>query len=128
MRPDGFGAWDTSYHLQWLADGKPPLTFDLAYGLEDTGTALMPQTTDRIGDRCRHANADGTYGYDWDMSQLGNNKAYWVRLTVTDGDGKSTFTDSHFAATIFHSGAMMPGPDMAMSRRRRSRAARWARP
>ena len=26
VRPDGYGAWDTSYHLQWLADGKAPLT------------------------------------------------------------------------------------------------------
>ncbi|MCU1278639.1 MAG: hypothetical protein JWM53_2185, partial [bacterium] len=22
IRPDGYGAWDTTYHLQWLADGK----------------------------------------------------------------------------------------------------------
>ena len=113
VRPDGFGAWDTTYHLQWLADGKAPLTFALEYGLEDTGTALMPQTPLASG-LMPAPNADGTFGYDWDVSGLDTNKAYWVRLTVTDGDGNSTFTDSHFATTIFHSGGMMTTPDMSM--------------
>ena len=47
VRPDGYGSWDTTYHLQWMADGKGPLTFDLQYGLEDTTTALTPQSDDR---------------------------------------------------------------------------------
>ena len=118
VRPDGFGAWDTSYHLQWLADGKPPLSFDLAYGLEDTGTALMPQTPLASG-LTPTPNSDGSYGYDWDVSQLANNKAYWVRLTVTDGDGHTTFTDSHFATTIFHSGTTPP-PDLATPPKKKS--------
>ena len=107
VRPDGFGAWDTSYHLQWLADGKAPLTFALAYGLEDTGTALMPQTDIATG-LTPTPNSDGTYGYDWDVSALQTNKSYWVRLTVTDGDGNTAYTDSHFAATIFHGTDMGP--------------------
>lgn len=101
VRPDGFGAWDTSYHLQWIADGKAPLSFKLEYGLEDTGTALMPSATIAS------------------ISQLGNNLAYRVRLTVTDGDGNSTCTDSHFATTIFHSG-MTPSPDRAMAPKKKS--------
>jgi len=115
LRPDGIGAWDTSYHLQWIADGKAPLSFKLEYGLEDTGTALMPQAL--IADHLTPApNADGSFGYDWDVSQLGNSLAYWVRLTVTDGDGNATFTDSHFAATIFHNGGMVtPTLDLAMA-------------
>jgi hypothetical protein len=118
VRPDGYGAWDTSYHLQWLADGPPPLTFDLAYGLEDTGTALMPQTPLASG-MTIVPNSDGTYSYDWDVSQLANNKSYWVRLTVTDGDGKTAFTDSHFGVTVFHSGTT-PSPDMAMAPKKKS--------
>ncbi len=113
VRPDGFGAWDTSYHLQWLADGKPPLTFGLQFGLEDTGTSLMPQTPIASA-LSLTPNSDGTYGYDWDVSQLDTNKAYWVRLTVTDGDGNSTYTDSHYATTIFHQGSGMMPLDMAM--------------
>jgi hypothetical protein len=118
VRPDGYGAWDTSYHLQWLADGKPPLTFDLAYGLEDTGTALMPQTQLAAGMTIA-PNSDGTYSYDWDVSHLDNNKAYWLRLTVTDGDGKTAFTDSHYGVTVFHAGTTPPA-DLAMAPMKKS--------
>jgi hypothetical protein len=118
VRPDGYGAWDTSYHLQWLADGKAPLAFDLQYGLEDTGTALMPQAALAQG-LAIQPNGDGTYSYDWDVSQLANNKSYWVRLTVTDGDGKTSFTDSHFGVTVFHSGTTPP-VDMAMAPKKKS--------
>lgn len=116
VRPDGFDQWDTTYHLQWLADGKPPLSFALAYGLEDTGTALMPQAPIASGLMPAPA-ADGSFSYDWDVSQLQDHRAYWVRLTVTDGDGKSTYTDSHFAVTIFHPA---PTPDMAMAPKKKS--------
>ena len=119
VRPDGFGAWDTSYHLQWIADGKAPLSFKLEYGLEDVGSALMPSQTIASGLQ-PSPNADGSFGYDWDISQLANNMAYWVRLTVTDGDGSSTYTDSHFATTIFHSGGTTPTLDMAMTPTKKS--------
>lgn len=115
VRPDGLGAWDNIYHLQWLASGKAPLTFDLAYGLEDTGFAntTMAEIAANVA---ATTNADGSFGYDWDISGLANNKAYWVRLTVHDADGATTFTDSHFGVTVFHSGGMMtPPPDMAMA-------------
>ena len=113
VRPDGFDAWDSTYHVQWVADGKAPLSFALAYGLEDTGTALMPQAVIASG-LTPTVNADGTFGYDWDISQLANSMQFWVRLTVTDGDGKSTFTDSHFAVNIFRNGTTTP-PDLAMA-------------
>lgn len=118
LRPDGFGIWDTTYHVQWIADGKPPLTFKLESGVEDTGTALTPSATIASG-LTLTPGADGSYGYDWDVSQLGNNVAYWVRLTVTDGDGNSTYTDSHFQMAVFHSG-MTPAPDMAMAPKKKS--------
>jgi hypothetical protein len=112
IRPDGYGAWDKSYHLQWLADGKAPLTFDLSYGLEDTGSALTP-----IGPIASAVaatqNADSSYGYDWDISALDNDKAYWVRLKVTDADGNSTYTDSHFGMTVYRQAGMVTTPDMA---------------
>jgi hypothetical protein len=119
VRPDGYGSWDQSYHLQWFADGKPPLTFDLAYGIEDTGAATMTPTPFATGLKLT-AGSDGTYTYDWDTSQLESNKSYWVRLKVTDGDGNSTFTDSHFGVTISHSGMVTPPPDMAMPPKKKS--------
>ncbi|MDB4964331.1 MAG: hypothetical protein JWN44_20 [Myxococcales bacterium] len=114
VRPDGLGAWDKVYHLQWIAEGKAPLKFDLAYGLEDTGFANAPSADIATGLTVT-PNADGTFGYDWDISALDNNKAYWVRLKTTDADGTSTFTDSHFAVTVFHSGGMVTPADMAMA-------------
>jgi hypothetical protein len=113
IRPDGYGSWDTTYHLQWMADGKGPLTFDLQYGLEDTTTSLTPQATIATG-LSLTPGSDGTYTYDWDVSQLDNNKAYWVQIKATDADGNSTFTQSYFAVTVFHSGGMVTTPpDMA---------------
>ena len=115
VRPDGFGAWDRSYRLQWLAFGKAPLTFDLSYGIEDTGKALQI-----AGDIATAAqvttNADGTFGYDWDLTALPNNMSYFVRFKVTDADGVSTFTDSHFGIKVFHTdgGATPPPADMAL--------------
>lgn len=116
VRPDGFGAWDQSYRLQWLAFGKAPLTFALSYGIEDTGSAL--QIAGDIADPVQVTqNADGTFSYDWDTSALPNNMSYFVRFKVTDADGVSTFTDSHFGIKVFHNGGMnaTPLPDMAMA-------------
>ena len=96
------------YHLQWLADGKAPLTFDARVRRSRTRARRSCRRRDSPRALMPAPNADGTFGYDWDVSGLDTNKAYWVRLTVTDGDGNSTFTDSHFATTIFHSGAMTP--------------------
>jgi hypothetical protein len=118
VRPDGYGAWDKSYHLQWLADGRAPLSFDLAYGLEDTGVAQEVPTAIAAG-LLPAPNGDGTFSYDWDVSQLMSNKSYWVRLKVTDGDGNSTFTDSHFAVTVSHA-TTTPTPDMAMAAKKKS--------
>ena len=103
VRPDGFGAWDTIYHLQWLADGKPPLTFDLAYGLEDTGTALDAErhiatglTTD--AQRRRHLRLRlGRVGAGQQQGLLGAAHRHRRRRQL----------DLHrlaLRATIFHSG------------------------
>jgi len=111
IRPDGYGAWDKSYHLQWLAAGTATLTFDLEYGIEDTGKALTPAGPIVSGLQAV-ARADGTFAYDWDVSQLQNNVSYWVRLKVTDAGGVSTYTDSKFGVTVFHAGTTPP--DLAM--------------
>jgi hypothetical protein len=112
VRPDGYGSFDHSYHLQWLAAGTPPLHFDISYGVEDTGTALQPSAGIASG-VAGTVNGDGTFGYDWDISSLSNNTIYWVRLQVTDGAGVSTYTDSHYGMTVYHNGT--PPPDMAMA-------------
>ncbi len=119
VRPDGYGTWDQSYHMQWLADGKAPLTFALAYGIEDTGAATATPMPIASGLSPTPAS-DGSYGYDWDTSQLPSNKSYWLRLTVTDGDGNSSFTDSHFGVNVSHSGMTMPPPDLAMAPKKKS--------
>lgn len=114
VRPDGFGAWDQSYQLQWLATGKAPLTFDLSYGIEDTGKALT--TIGTVASPVPATmNGDGSFGYVWDLSSLMNNTSYFVRLKVTDADGFSTFTDSHFGVTIFRQGNTGGTLDMAMA-------------
>jgi hypothetical protein len=39
-----------------------------------------------------------------------------VQIKATDADGNSTFTQSYFAVTVFHSGGMVTTPpDMAMA-------------
>jgi hypothetical protein len=110
LRPDGFGSWDQSYRIQWLAKGTPPLRFDVAYG--DEMNALAAPTP--IGTNVTPiVNADGTYALDWDISGLMSLGNYFVRVTVTDGNGKTAFTDSKFGLSVFHPGAQQP--DMAMS-------------
>lgn len=111
VRPDGYGSFDRTYHLQWLAAGQAPLTFDLDYGVEDTMTALQPSVS-IAGGIAGTLNGDGTFGYDWDISSLANNTIYWVRIKVTDGTGASSYTDSHYGMTVYHNG-MPPPPDMA---------------
>jgi hypothetical protein len=113
VRPDGYGSFDQRYHLQWLAAGTPPLTFTIYYGVEDTGTALQPSAgvTDGIAGIM---NSDGTFAYDWDISSLSSNTIYWVRIKVTDGNGVSTYTDSHYGMTVYHNGPPLPS-DMAMA-------------
>lgn len=114
VRPDGIGLARTSYRLQWLAFGKPPLRFDLSYGIEEPGRASQP-----VGPIAMPAaatqQADGSYDYEWDLSSLPDNTAYFVRLQVTDGDGVQTFTDSHFGIKVFRSAPA----DMAMAPARR---------
>lgn len=111
VRPDGYGSYDRTYHLQWIAVGTPPLTFDLSYGVEDTTTAQQPSGVIATGIRGTQ-NPDGSFGYDWDISSLANNTIYWVRVKVTDGNGVSTYSDSHYGMTVYHNGSMPPA-DMA---------------
>jgi hypothetical protein len=42
-----------------------------------------------------------------------------LRLTVTDGDGKTAFTDSHYGVTVFHAGTTPPA-DMAIAPMKKS--------
>lgn len=101
LRPDGFGSFDKSYSVQWFATGKAPLKFDLSYGSGEAGEALNPVSV--IGkDVATTANLDSTYSYDWDVSKLMGPKVYFLRVTVTDGDGKQSFSDSRYGMSVFH--------------------------
>jgi hypothetical protein len=109
VRPDGQGAWSTTYRLQWLAAATPPLTFDLTYGDENAD----PLHADRplVSGYQPSLDSNGTsYGYDWNLAALPNG-AYFVRLRVTDGNGVSASTDSYYAVTVYHQSAAPP--DMA---------------
>jgi len=101
VEPDGFGSWDAHYRLQWIAQGTAPFHFDLAYGDEAMPFTILPIGTDVPTLK----NADGTFGYDWDISQLTSLDQYFVRVTVRDANGATTFTDSRFDVSVFHPGA-----------------------
>jgi hypothetical protein len=101
LKPDGFGAYDTSYLVQWYASGKAPLRIDLSYGLDAPEKVLDPVTPLAMNVQSPVA-ADGTQTYVWDVSSLVSNSVYFLRVTVTDGNGVTTYTDSHFGLTVFH--------------------------
>jgi MYXO-CTERM domain-containing protein len=108
LRPDGFGSYDKSYKVQWAAAGKAPLKFDLSYGSGEAGEVLGP-TTSIAKNVAPTVNADGTFTYDWDVSKLSGPKVYFLRVTVTDADGKQTYTDSRYGLSVYHPAAV---PDM----------------
>jgi hypothetical protein len=116
LRPDGYGAFDTSYRVQWYATGAPPLTVDLSYGVA-TPQAVLGPTTSLAKNVMGFMNADGTEAFDWDISKLENLQVFFLRVQVTDGHGVQTFTDSHFGLAVFHpadDGGVTPTPDLSM--------------
>lgn len=114
LRPDGFGSWDKSYRVQWLAKGKPPLKIDLSYGL-DSPEAVLGPVTELAKDVQAPVAADGTQSYDWDISQLETLKLYFLRVTVTDGDGRQTYTNSRFGLSVYHPSQSGSVPDASMA-------------
>jgi MYXO-CTERM domain-containing protein len=106
LRPDGYNSFDKSYRVQWAAVGTPPLKFDLAYGpdeLADGGVYQPPIPL--VSNVQAIMNSDGTFSWDWDVSQLGNLGIYYLRVTVTDGNGVTAFTDSRFGLSVYHPNA-----------------------
>ena len=67
LRPTEFDVFDKSSAPSGR-HGDAPLTFDLAYGPDVT---MVSRTPRRPSPEC-HAikNPDGTYSYDWDISEL----------------------------------------------------------
>ena len=99
IRPDGYGAWSSSYRVQWYAVGTPPLKIDLAYGVNSLQTVLGPTTS--LGKNVVGiSNTDGTESWDWDISALANN-VYFLRIIVTDGNGVQAHTDGHYGLTVY---------------------------
>jgi MYXO-CTERM domain-containing protein len=98
--PDGLFATDKSYNTVWLATGKPPLHFDVFYGINNQTNALDAPTV--LGqDITPIVNADGSYSYVWDTSALVEG-FYYFGVKVTDATGQSTFTDSQLGENVFH--------------------------
>ncbi len=104
LRPDGFGAFDTSYSVQWYAVGEGPLHIDLSYGLDDVDHVNDPPTP-IVSDVQGTPNVDGTTSWNWDVSALPNMSVAFLRVKVTDVHGVTSFADSIFGLSIFHSGA-----------------------
>jgi hypothetical protein len=101
LQPNGIGYGDASFTLQWIGVGTAPLTFDLAYGPNQYPGVLDPPVT--IGKAvAATTNADGTFGFVWDTSALPEGDIF-VELRVTDGMGRTAYTDS-VPFTIFHGG------------------------
>jgi hypothetical protein len=90
---------DRNYHVVAIATGTGGLTFDFAWGPDLPMQALGPTTSIQKGLAIAEG-ADGTYGFDWDTSQLPNS-SYFVRLTVHDANGTS-YTDSRFGVGVYH--------------------------
>jgi hypothetical protein len=112
LRPDGYNAYDKSYRVQWFAVGTPPLKFDLAYGIEDPALVLGPTTS--LGTNVQgFSDPDGTWSWDWDISSYTNLGVFFLRVTVTDGNGKSTYTDSRFGLSVFHPSLDGGPPDLS---------------
>lgn len=101
LRPDGFGSWDTSYRTQWFAVGAPPLRIDLAYGIDDPTKVLGP-TVPLLKDAHGIVNPDGTVSWDWDTTALETLGTFFLRVTVTDSNGVSQFTDSRYQLSVYH--------------------------
>lgn len=100
LLPDGFGAHADTYRTQWLATGVAPLSFDLSYGIDRAKVVLNP-TTPLVSDLRPTPLADGSYAYDWDLSGVPDD-VYFLRVTVRDGEGRSSYTDSALDLTVYH--------------------------
>src|SRR5207253_2559326 len=112
VQPNGIGSADQSYKLEWVAAGDAPLSFDLAWGtnVEPIGApqaiAAKVAATDEGG---------GKFAFQWDTSSLPGGDLY-VQLTVHDGQGRSSVTNS-LNLRVFHpaGGADLGArPDLAM--------------
>jgi hypothetical protein len=102
LRPDGVGTFDKSYDTKWVAVGKPPLKFDIAYGRSGSMGEVFFPTTLLGRDVTATALPDGTYGWTWDLTSLPGPRAYYFRVTVTDGDGNQAFSNSRYQLTVYH--------------------------
>jgi hypothetical protein len=100
IEPDGFGAFGDTFTAQWLATGVAPLTFDLSFVSEDDAASGAPYTP-IVSQISPTPLADGTQTFVWDVSKLPGPKAYYLRVKVTDGMGRSSFTDSEAGVTVY---------------------------
>lgn len=115
LRPDGYGTWDKSYRVQWYAQGTPPLTIDLAYGNYDSASVLMPAMP--LASNVQVSpNPDGTQAWDWDLTNYPSLSSFYLQVTVTDGNGVKTTTDSTYGLSVYHSNSDGGAPpDLSMS-------------
>jgi hypothetical protein len=101
LQPNGIGYADASSTLQWIGVGVAPLTFDLAYGPNMYPGVLDPPLS--IGKAvAATTNADGTFGLVWNTSAVAPGDVF-VELRVTDGMGRTAYTDS-LSFAVFHGG------------------------
>ena len=90
--------------------GTAPFHVDLAY-LSDADLTAGKDFTPLAADVAYTQEADGSFDYAWDVSQLPGGHLYYVKLTVTDANA-TTSTESPAALTVYHPGAH---PDMAIA-------------
>jgi hypothetical protein len=110
-RPDGLMGSDTHYTVQSIVVGDPPLTLDYAYGINDINSVNDPVRS------FAHAvptvpGPNGAVAYDWDVSAL-KNQVYFVSLTVTDGSGAQSWSDSRYGLSVYHHLEAGSAPDAA---------------
>jgi hypothetical protein len=110
IRPDGYGSF-AQYRSQWIATGTPPLRFDLFYfdGRDSDPSIVLRPPLPLAAKVSPIFNSDGSFSYDWDFAQLMSGAYEYLRVKVTDGNGLSSFSDSHFAVRVYRDA---PLPDL----------------
>jgi hypothetical protein len=110
LKPNGIGSAHLTYQLEWVAAGDAPLSFDLAWAPND-GVDTPPTS---IGTNLAAKDeGNGRFSFAWDTSPLPDGDIY-VQLTVRDGQGRSSVTNS-LNLNIFHGSSKADlGPDLAM--------------
>ena len=100
-RPNGLGlGGNTTVHVEAVIVGTPPLHVDLAWGINEASQVNDPLRSIAKGLPVTQ-NADNAFTYEWDVAAL-KPEVYLLGATVTDSNGKSTFSETRDPISVSH--------------------------